>query len=119
MDIVCGWVLENGDTRRHFDIALDQLQNRTPGRAEGLVVDQCPIDVSEPAQRIEVMLMVVVQRRFPTEPTEHRIGIGIEFDVVRVVVDAAGSADCHRYRLSPEPPVLKSVAHGCRNSVIR
>ncbi len=51
-----------------------------------------PLSTSaEPAQGVEIVLRVVVQRRFFAEPAEHRIGVGVEDDVVRVVVDVTTS----------------------------
>jgi hypothetical protein len=37
--------------------------------------------------RVEVVLLVVVQRLFFAETIEHRVWIGVEVDVVGVVVD--------------------------------
>ena len=42
---------------------LDQFDDRAAGRAERLVVDERLVDVGEAAQRVEVVLLVVVQRR--------------------------------------------------------
>jgi hypothetical protein len=42
------------------------------------------------------VLLVVVQRRFFPESSKSEVGIGIDLNVIRVVIDAVGSCDCHR-----------------------
>ena len=73
--------------RRNVDVGLDQFHDRAARRAEGFVVHQRLVHVGEPAERVEVVLLVVVQRLLFAEPTEHRVRIGVEFYVVRVEVD--------------------------------
>src|SRR5208283_4137405 len=90
---------KNDRPGRDVDIGLDDFQDRAPGRAEGLVIDKRVIDVTEPAQDVEVVLLVVVQRRFLAQPPKHRVGVGVQLDVVGVEIDIVGRADCHR--LSP------------------
>lgn len=58
------------------------------------------VDILEPAQGVEVMSLVVVQRRFLAEPPERRLGIGVQIHVVRVVVEIAFSTDRHAVYLS-------------------
>ncbi len=113
VDVVQRRVLEDHDARRHLDVRLDQLEDRPPRRAESLVIDQRPVDIGEPAQRIEVVLLVVVQGRFLAKPAKHPIRVSVELNVVRVAVDVAGSADCHRYRLSANQVMDRSYAVAC------
>ena len=87
VDVVDRRILENDRARRDLDVGLDQLDDRAARRAEGFVVHERLVHVGEAAQRVEVVLLVVVQRRFLAEPPEHRVRIGVEFDVVRVEVD--------------------------------
>jgi hypothetical protein len=82
-------ILDDHCARRDVNVGFDDFNDGTAGGAEGFVVDKCVVDVGEPAERVEVVLGVVVQRLLIAKPTEHRIGIGVEFDVVRVEVDIA------------------------------
>ena len=78
VDVVDRWILEDEHARRDLDIGLDELDDRALGRAERLVVDQRLVDVGEAAQRVEVVLLVVVQRCFVAEPRGNRIGVGVD-----------------------------------------
>ena len=51
------------------------------------MIHQRLVHVAEATQRIEVVLRVVVQRVLFAQPTERRVGIGVELSVVRVEVD--------------------------------
>jgi len=81
---------------------LALIRSRMMPRAELNVafVYQAPVDVCVSAQRIEVMLGVVVQRRFVAHSSERRIGVGVERHVVRVVVHVGAGVDRHEL-----PPV--------------
>src|SRR5207237_8003492 len=52
-------------------------------------------DVVVPDDGEEVVLIVVVERRFLAQASEHRIGVGVDGDVVRVVVEVGVAADGH------------------------
>ena len=56
----------------------------------GVTVDQPALDVVVAAERVEVVLLVVVERRLVAEPAEHRVRVGVDLDVVRVVVHGIG-----------------------------
>ena len=73
------------------------ISSRMPPRPEMYVlrVDQAALDVFEAADREEVVLLVVVERRLLAQPPEHRVGIGVDLDVVGVVVDVAGARRGH------------------------
>src|SRR6478672_9252041 len=53
------------------------------------------LDVVEAAQREEVELLVVVERLLLAKPSPDRIRIGVDVEVVRVVVQLAVVRDCH------------------------
>ena len=67
------------------------ISSRMPPRPEMKVfgVDQAALDVLEAADGEEVVLLVVVERRLVAQPAEHRVRIGVDLDVVRVVVHVA------------------------------
>ncbi len=67
--------------------ALDDLEHRAPGRAVGAPIDRCPLDVFEPAQGVEVVALVVVERPLVAQPLPHRVRIRVDLEVVGVVVD--------------------------------
>ena len=52
--------------------------------------------VGEAAQRVEVVLLVVVERRLVAQPPPHRIRVGVDGGVVRVVVRAELALLCVR-----------------------
>ena len=89
VDVVNRRILENDRAGRDLDVGLDQFDDRAAGRAERLVVHQRLVDVGEAAQRIEVVLRVVVQRRFFPQSPERRVRISVDADVVRVEIDVA------------------------------
>ena len=88
------------DARRNLHVRT-LINSRMAPRAgaEGLVVHQRLVDVGEPADRVEVVLLVVVQRLLFAQPPEHRVRIGVEVDVVGVEVDSlnvgAVGTGCH------------------------
>ncbi len=83
-------VLEDEDAGRHLDARLDDLEDAAPSRDVGVPVDQRALDVVVAAQRVEVVLLVVVERRLLPEPGEHRVGVGVDPHVVRVVRQVTG-----------------------------
>ena len=93
MDRVERRVLEDEDPRRHLEVGPDDLENAALGRAERLAIDQTSLDVLEPAHRIEVVRLVVVQRRFVPETTVHRVRVGVDIRAVRVVVQTSDTVD--------------------------
>ncbi len=100
MDVVDRRILENDEARRDVDVGLHGFQHVTPGRAERFDVDRCTVDVRESAQCVEVVLAVVVQRRFLPKPRIRRVRTDIQLDVVGVITNIAHSSNCHGFRLS-------------------
>ena len=89
-------IFEDEHAGRDLDVRLDQLED---GAAPGDVrvpVEQSPLHVLVAADGEEVVLLVVIERRFLAQPAEHRIGVGVDRDVVRVVVDIARAGCRHR-----------------------
>ena len=63
---------------------------------EGLVIHQRLVDIGEAAERVEVVLLVVVQRRLLPESGERRVRVGVDLYVVGIEVDSLrGSAFQH------------------------
>ena len=79
-------ILEQDVPRRHLDAALDRFQHRALARDVGLPVDEAPFDVGEAAQRVEVVLLVVIERALIAEATPDRVRIVVDLEVVGVVV---------------------------------
>ena len=82
-----GRVLEDDRAGRDLEVALDELEHRALGRAVGPPVHQAALDVVEAAERIEVVLLVVVERALVAQSPPDRIGVRVDLEVVRVVVE--------------------------------
>ena len=96
MDIVQRRIFEDHNPWWYLDVRLDELEYRATSGTEDLPVEEPALDVFEPADCVEVVLFVVVQRRFCSESGIDGIGIRVDLTVVGVVVDVR-----HRHRLSP------------------
>src|SRR5262249_17394742 len=87
VDGVDGRVFEDERARRHLDVRLDDLEDPAAAGDVAPGVDEALLDVVEAADRVEVELLVVVERRLVTHPLPRGIRIGVDLDVVRVVVE--------------------------------
>ena len=87
VEVVVGRVLEDDRPRRDLHAALDELEDRALGRAVGAPVDEAPLDVLEAAQRVEVVALVVVEGLLVAQAPPHRVRVGVDVEVERVVVD--------------------------------
>ena len=90
-----GGVLPQDDTTREAHPRLDDLEDVAVRRRERLPVDQGRLDVDVARQRPHVVALVVVDGRVVAQPLERRVRVGIDLDVVRVVVDVAVADDRH------------------------
>ena len=79
-------VLEDEHAGRQLDLRLDHLEHRALGRAVGLPLDQAALHVVVAAHRVELVLLVVIERGLVAEPLPHRVRVGVDVEVVRVVV---------------------------------
>ena len=70
---------------------LDELEQRAARRAVRAPVDERVLAVVEPAHRVEVVLLVVVERRLVTQAPPQRIRVRVDLEVVRVVVEVRGA----------------------------
>lgn len=92
-------ILEDEHARRHLDISADEVQNRATARYERLVIGEDPLDVVSPADGVEVVFLVVVERRLFPQPPVHRVRVDIDIGVVRVVIQLDLAR--HRHVRSP------------------
>ena len=92
MDRVGRRVLEDQGAGRQLDVRLDDLEDAAPAGDEALGVDEAAFDVVVAADRVEVVSLVVVERRLVPQPLEHRIRISVDVEVVRVVIDVRHGA---------------------------
>ena len=82
-------IFEDEHARRKGDVRLDQLDDgASPGDVD-LPIAQPTLDVLEAADGVEVVRLVVVERRLLAQPAEHRVRIDVDLDGVRIVVDVA------------------------------
>ena len=86
---VRGRVLEDQRARRHLDVRLDELEDAARARDVVLGVDEAALAVLVAADREEVVLLVVVERRFVAQPLVQRVRVGVDVGVVRVVVEVS------------------------------
>ena len=77
---------------------LALISSRTPPRAELNVPwsTKAALDVVEAADGVEVVRLVVVERRLLPQAPEDRVRVGVDVEVVGVVVDVAFGRDGHR-----------------------
>src|SRR5262245_8950174 len=87
VDVVLGRVLEDDRAGRYLEVALDQLEHRAAPGDVRLPVDRRALDVVEAAQREEVVALVVIEGLLVAEPLPDRIRVGVDLEVVRVVVE--------------------------------
>ena len=95
-------VLEDDDAGRDVDVRLDDLEDGALARDVRLRVEQSLLDVLVPADREEVVGVVVVERRLFAQPPVHRIRVGVDLDAVHVVVDVAHGASQGAVRRRPQ-----------------
>ena len=93
---VHGRVLHDEHPARRGVAGLDRLQHAAVRGAERVVVDEAALDVLEAAQRVEVVLLVVIERCFLAETPKHRVRIHVDVDVIGVEGDLALRRDAHR-----------------------
>ena len=86
---------------------LALMSSMMPPRPEMKVfgVEIAALDVCEPADRVEVVGLVVVERRLLPQPAEDRVRVGVDVHVVGVVVHVAGALGRHS-----APPLCFHVA---------
>ena len=88
-DVVRGRIFEDECSRRELDVRLDQLEDAAASRDESLRVDEALLAVLVAAHRVEVVLLVVVERRLVAQPLVERVRV-VEVDRgVRVVGEIA------------------------------
>ena len=68
---------------------LDEVQDPSAAGNERRVIQQDPVNVVSPADGIEVVALVVVERRLLPQPPVHRVGIHVDLGIEGVVVHIA------------------------------
>ncbi len=86
MQIVYRRILEQDDARRQLDACQDDVHRGAAPRPIGLPVVEFAGDILVPTQRVEVVLLVVVQRRFVAHPLPDWVWIVVDREIVRVVI---------------------------------
>ena len=79
-------ILEQQNARRHLDVVEQNVGGGPAAGSIGFPVVQFARDVVVAAQRIEVVLFVVIQRRFFTHPFPHRVRVVVDIGIIRVVI---------------------------------
>jgi hypothetical protein len=107
VQIVDRWILHEDDPRRKRDVGLDDLEGRTTARTIRIPVHHRFVDIVEPTQREEVVLLVVIERRLLTETLPDRIRVFVDLGIKRVIVEV-GVARCGHIH----PPVTAAACDG-------
>ena len=88
-------VLEDDHARGDVDVRLDDLEDGALARDVRLRVEESLLHVLEPADRQEVVGVVVVERRLFAQPSVHGIRVSVDLDAVHVVVDVVAHVCLH------------------------
>ena len=95
VQIVQRRILEQQNARRHLDVVEQDVGGGAAAGPVRLPVRQFARDVLVPTQRIEVVLFVVVQRRFFAHPLPHRVWVVVDVGIVWVVIQLDRFGACH------------------------
>src|SRR5580704_4194320 len=109
MEIVRGRILEEDRTRRDLYIRLDELENRAATGDVSLPVEHGRVDIVPPAQCEKFVFLVPVQRGLVAQSLPHRVRVGIDVEVVRVVVDLWLAGDGHGATSLARPPATPAT----------
>ena len=80
-------VLEDDHAGWELHVVPDQLEQRASGGAVGSPVGETGHHVLVAAERPELVLVVAIERRLVPHPPPDWMRIGVDLEVVRVVVD--------------------------------
>src|ERR1700730_5406419 len=103
MQIVERGILEQDDAGRNLDAVENDVEGRSLTRAIRFPVGQRVRDVFVSAQRVEVVLVVVVERRLIAQPLPARVWVVVDLKIERVVVHVDGARTCHTSILEVGP----------------
>ena len=95
VQVVDRGILEQDVAGPQLDVGADQLEDRAPAGPKGVPVAERILDVVETAHCEEVVLLVVVERLLLAHPPPDRVGVDVDVEVVRVVVQVAVGRECH------------------------
>jgi len=99
MKVVERWILEEDDAWWNLDAAHDDVHGRSATRAVCVPVRKLSRNVLVPAQRVELVLLVVVQRGLIPQSPPCGVGIVVDLEIERVVVHLDGVGTSHRRAL--------------------
>src|ERR1700754_1720842 len=105
MEVVDWWILEQDDAGRKLDAAEDDIHRRAAAGPIGLPIMKFGCDVLVAAQRVEAVLVVMVQRGFVAQPLPDRVRVVVDREIVRVVIhiDRAGARHCATSDITTSP----------------
>src|SRR3954453_11191103 len=99
MQIMERRILEQDDTGRHFDAAHDDVYRRAAPRPVNLPVRNLSGPVFVTTERVEVVLLVVIERRLIPQSLPDRIRVVIDLEIKRVVIHINRARFGHLYIL--------------------
>src|SRR5580704_8827598 len=77
------------------DICQNEFKNGSLPGAVRIPIVQGLLDIVEPAQCVETVLFVVIDRRFIAQTTPDRMGISVYLNVKRIVIHGITAVRCH------------------------
>src|ERR1700753_2227396 len=92
-----GWILEQDEAGRKVDVAHDDVHRGAVAGPVDIPIRQLGSDVLVATQRVEVVLLVVIERRFVAQPLPDEIRVVVDLEVARVVVALGGVCCGHGY----------------------
>src|SRR6516225_6828355 len=95
MQIMNRRIFKKDDAGRNLDAAHDDVYRGAATRPVSIEIRQLAGDVLVAAQRVEVVLVVVVQPRFVAQPLPDRVRIVVDVEIERVVVNLGGACSGH------------------------
>src|SRR5262249_35770905 len=87
MGVVKRRILEDHHAGRELHVVADQLEQRAPGGAVAPPLGESRCHVLVATQGPELVRVVAIERRLVPHPPPDRMRIGVDLEVVRVVVD--------------------------------
>ena len=106
VDRVPGRILEDEEAGGHVDAGNHDVVDPALARDELVALTQHTRDVVEPAHRVELVRLVVIERRLVPQAAVHRVGRGVDLAVVHVEVDVRRR---HRHFHSPSLPDIPAT----------
>src|ERR1700726_4213496 len=95
MEVMNRRILKEDDSGGNLEAAHDDFNRGAAARPVGVEVHQLAGDVLVAAQRVELVFVVVIQRRLVAQPLPDRVRIVVDAEIEGVVVNLGGACSGH------------------------